>query len=65
MQDAVGIQRGIRKTFEAIKVGESSIKKNMRQQLGELKSDADKHGSLAGGNQSNKYPSMSLVLIAN
>lgn len=41
----------------AIKIGESSIKKNMRRQLGELKSDADKHGSIAGSDSSNKYPS--------
>jgi hypothetical protein len=29
----------------------------MREQLSELKSDADKHKSIAGGDASNKYPS--------
>lgn len=43
--------------FKAIKIGENSIRKSMRQQLGELKGDADKHGSIAGGDASNKYPS--------
>lgn len=56
-QDAVGIQRGLRKVLGAIKIGEQSIKKSMRDQLGELKSDADKHKSIAGGDSSNKYPS--------
>jgi hypothetical protein len=57
IQDAVGIQRGLRKVLGAIKIGEQSIKKSMRDQLGELKSDADKHESIAGGDASNKYPS--------
>jgi hypothetical protein len=56
-QDAVGIQRGLRKIIAAIKVGEGNIKKSMRDQLAELKSDADKHKSLAGGDSSNRYPS--------
>jgi len=47
--------------FKAIKIGESSIRKNMRQQLGELRSDADKHGSIAGGDSSNKYPSTPFI----
>jgi hypothetical protein len=33
----------------------------MREQLGELKSDADKHKSIAGGDSSNKYPSELLI----
>ena len=41
----------------AIKIGESSIKKSMREQLGELKSDASKDKSIAGGDSSNSYPS--------
>jgi hypothetical protein len=57
-QDAVGIQRGLRKIIAAIKVGEGNIKKSMRDQLAELKSDADKHQSIAGDDSSNRYPSM-------
>jgi hypothetical protein len=56
-KDAVGIQRGLRKIIAAIKVGEGNIKKSMRDQLAELKSDADKHKSIAGGDSSNRYPS--------
>ena len=60
-QDAVGIQRGLRKVLGAIKLGEQSIKKSMREQLSELKSDASKHKSIAGGDASNAYPSKSLL----
>jgi hypothetical protein len=59
LQDAVGIQRGIRKILGAIKIGEQSIKTSMREQLSELKSDASKHKSIAGGDSSNAYPSKS------
>jgi hypothetical protein len=49
----------------AIKIGEQSIKKSMREQLGELKSDAIKHKSIAGGDSSNAYPSkLSLKWLA-
>lgn len=58
-QDAVGIQRGLRKVLGAIKIGEQSIKKSMREQLSELKSDASKPKSIAGEDSSNSYPSES------
>lgn len=45
----------------AIKLGEQSIKKSMREQLSELKSDASKHQSIAGGDSSNAYPSEFLL----
>ena len=49
----------------AIKLGEQSIKKSMREQLGELKSDASKHKSIAGGDASNAYPSTFLPVSLN
>lgn len=57
LQDAVGIQRGIKSIFRAIKLGDSSIREGFQSQLAELANDAEKKDGIAGGTDAQLYPS--------
>ncbi|WVF72138.1 hypothetical protein IAT40_006950 [Kwoniella sp. CBS 6097] len=56
--DAVGLQRGLTNFFSAIKLGPKSIKSTLRNQLGELKSDANKEEGVAAEGEGGNYPTL-------
>lgn len=62
--DAVGIQRGNVHIIRGIKLGWKNIRQNLREQLGELASDAAKKDGIAGETDRETYPSRSLHCTA-
>ncbi|WWD15903.1 hypothetical protein CI109_100327 [Kwoniella shandongensis] len=57
--DAVGMQRGITNIFSAIKFGTKSIRSTLRDELGELKSDAQDGDGIAGEEDGGgEYPTL-------
>ncbi|RXK36432.1 hypothetical protein M231_06276 [Tremella mesenterica] len=57
-KDAVGIQRGLKTVMQGLNLGRGSIKRNMREQLAELKSDAKKGESIGGSDPIEQYPTV-------
>ena len=58
IQDAVGVQRGLKSVLSALRIGSNSIKSGMRDQLAELKSDSrDQEGIAADQSGRKEYPS--------